>query len=221
MVVVPTGKAAPEAKPDDCVVVGVQLSVPAGVAKVTTALQEPKSLPILIPLGQVMTGLMVSAIVTVELHVAVLPFTSVTVRITALAPKLEQEKKTVLGIREEMPQASLLPLSIMAPESGALPEPSNWTVMFLHNATGATASTTVTELLQVLVFPFTSVTVSIKLEEPTDELCIPILEELLSPREVHSVPRLGKPGVSAVLPAPTLGLRTIVWSRVDLPACNH
>jgi hypothetical protein len=57
LVVVPTGKAAPEARPAVCAVVWPgQLSVPTGVVYVATALHWPASLFTAMLAGQVIIG---------------------------------------------------------------------------------------------------------------------------------------------------------------------
>src|SRR5690606_15309562 len=67
-----------------------------------------------------------------------------------------------------IPQASLLPFSISATVMLAFPLASSWMVNGAAQfATGATLSSTVTIVVQVEVFPFTSVTVKVTVFGPT------------------------------------------------------
>ena len=56
-------------------------------------------------------GLIVSATVTVEVHVDTFPDKSVTVKVTVLAPRFEQLKLELFIVVVAIPQASLDPLS--------------------------------------------------------------------------------------------------------------
>ena len=67
------------------------------------------------------TGATLSCTVTVELQVDVLPLLSVTVKVTVLAPTLEQLKLVLEATKEAIPQASLDPLLISAAVMVALP----------------------------------------------------------------------------------------------------
>src|SRR6266540_2554431 len=115
---------------------------------------------------QTATGATESATVTVAVQVWLLPFTSVTVRVTVFGPMSLQSKLIWSRLRLAMPQASLLPLSICAAVMVALPVASNWTVRSWQRATGATESATVTVAVQVWLLPFTSVTVRVTMFEP-------------------------------------------------------
>src|SRR2546426_4565976 len=63
-----------------------QLSAPAGVVKVTTALHIPGSVDWVMLAGQTIVGDCVSLTVTVKLHVPVLPEVSVAVQLTVVVP---------------------------------------------------------------------------------------------------------------------------------------
>src|SRR6266545_4892620 len=116
---------------------------------------------------QTATGATESATVTVAVQVWLLPFTSVTVRVTVFGPMLLQSKLVWSRLRLAMPQASLLPLLIWAGVMVAFPVASNWTVRSWQSATGATESATVTVAVQVWLLPFTSVTVRVTVFAPT------------------------------------------------------
>ena len=118
--------------------------------------------------GQTMVGGMLSSTVTIVVHCELFPFTSVTVSVTVLGPTLLQSK-SVMSIEElAIPQASVLPLSISATVILAIPFASNWIVKGAAQlATGETLSSTVTIVVQVELFPFTSVTVRVTVFGPT------------------------------------------------------
>ena len=118
---------------------------------------------------QIATGAMASVTVTVAAQVAVLPFTSVTVRVTGFAPTFEQLNEETLKAKEAIPQASEEPLFTAAAVVEPVPFASKETLTFLQSAIGATASTTVTVAEQVELFPFTSVTVKVTGFAPTFE----------------------------------------------------
>lgn len=90
-VVKPTGKEAPLGNPASCVVVGVQLSVPAGVVYVTTALQLGPAEAVKLD-GQVMVGTMLSTTVTTAEQVEVFKAASVTESVTLTVPTFAQLK---------------------------------------------------------------------------------------------------------------------------------
>ena len=75
-------------------------------------------------------GTVLSTIVTVELHVAVLPLLSVTVNTTVLAPIFAQPKVLGAKLREVIPQASVEPLSTDVASTVALPAALKFTVKF-------------------------------------------------------------------------------------------
>ena len=107
-----------------------------------------------------------ATMVTVEVHVLVFPFTSVTVNVTVFGPTLEQLKFNGVALKLAIPQASLLPLFTIAGVIVALPVPSKETEMFWHTAVGAVTSDTVTVAVQVAVFPAGSDTVKVTLLAP-------------------------------------------------------
>jgi hypothetical protein len=98
--------------------------------------------------------------VTVAAQVLLLVFTSVTVKVTLLTPKSSQVKVFGFKVVVAMPQASLLPLSMLDARTVWLPLLAKLIVTFWQSATGATLSCTVTLAEQVLLLPLTSVTVS-------------------------------------------------------------
>jgi hypothetical protein len=101
-------------------------------------------------------------------HVLLLPFTSVTVRMTVLAFTLLQLKVVTFKAKLAIPQASLEIRYRPAKRAMfALPVMSNCTVMFWQTATGATLSSTVIVVLHVVELPFTSVTVKTSVLAPT------------------------------------------------------
>ena len=95
------------------------------------------------------TGFSLSCTVTVEVHVAVLPLKSVTVRVTIFAPTLAQVNAFGEAENEAMPQLSVEPPSMSVPVIDALPVASKFTSMFLHIATGFSSSVTFTLKLHV------------------------------------------------------------------------
>ena len=75
-----------------------------------------------------------------------MPALSITFSVTVLGPILAQVKVTdalLLICKEPIPQASLLPLSIMAAVTVTVPEGLSATTIFLHTAVGAVLSITV------------------------------------------------------------------------------
>ena len=108
-VVVPTGKAAPLAKPAVCEVDGpAQLSAPTGAVKVTTFEHKPGSLLPVIFAGQVIVGNSLSLMDTVKLQVAVLPAASVTRKVFVVVPtgKAAPEAKPAVCVVVEPAQLS-------------------------------------------------------------------------------------------------------------------
>ena len=114
------------------------------------------SLTIVEPVAHTIVGGVVSSTVTVALHVAMLPFASVTVNTTLLGPISAQSNEFGATLREPIPQASLLPLSTSAPTIDAIFDPSSCTVISWQRAIGATLSSTVTVGVQVETFPLLS-----------------------------------------------------------------
>ncbi len=83
----PLGKAEPLFNPEVCVVVApAQLSAPTGAANVTVALQSPGFTVVTMLEGQVMVGIWLSAIVTVNEQLAEFPKASVVVKVLVVVP---------------------------------------------------------------------------------------------------------------------------------------
>src|SRR5690554_2163777 len=112
-------------------------------------------------------GAVTPSTVTIAVALSVLPFESVTVRVTVLSPTCEQSKSYWLSVMLAIPQVSVEPLSISAAVMLALPVASSWMVMFLVTTTGAVMSSTVTMAVAVSVLPLTSVTVRVTVLSPT------------------------------------------------------
>ena len=115
------------------------------------------------------TGLTVSAIVTIAVPVLAFPFTSVTVKVTVLAPMFEQVNE--LGdtdmIELFIPQASVEPLFTCDGKTIILPVASKWAVIFWVITLGLIVSKTVTIAVPVLTLLFTSLTVKVTVLVPT------------------------------------------------------
>ncbi len=104
-------------------------------------------------------------------QVETFPFTSVTVSVTVWTPTSIQSQLTSSEwiLNESIPQLSFDPPSISAAVRIAVPVASNWTVMSWQIAVGLIVSSTTTSASHVLMFPFTSVTVSVTVFVPTWE----------------------------------------------------
>jgi hypothetical protein len=110
------------------------------------------------------TGRMVSETCTFDWQEAELPWTSVTVRITALSPTLRQEKFCGLTLIVAIPQTSELLEFIAEGDIEAIPALFRKTVTeATHNGTGGTVSNTATLVIQELVLPAASVSVIVTL----------------------------------------------------------
>ncbi len=127
----------------------------------------PKAVMYKVVSWQTATGSVVSETVTVLVQVLLLPFTSVTVSVTVLGPTLAQVNVVGVADSEAMLQLSELPLFTSAAVMATEPPPPRMTVMFWQTATGSVESATVTVLVQVLLLPFTSVTVRVTGLAPT------------------------------------------------------
>ena len=114
-----------------------------------------------VPAVAVITGGVLSATVTVDVHVLWLFAASFTVITTVLAPLFVQLKLVLLRVMIRLPDAVQLsdePLFTSDTASVAIPEPFRLMVAFLQVATGGTLSETVTvKLHRMLVFPLVSV----------------------------------------------------------------
>lgn len=107
LVVTPTGKEAPDAKPVVCTVVGPeQLSVPTGAVKTATALHCPVVLFMIMFNGQVMFGKVWSDTVTVKVQAAVFAAPSVAVIVTVVVPRFRTEPTAGLCVTAGAPQLS-------------------------------------------------------------------------------------------------------------------
>jgi hypothetical protein len=103
-------------------------------------------------------------------QVLVLPFTSVTVRMTVF-PLTFAQLKVVIFKRQRLQFRKRQIRTVIDLRSCdvALPVLSSCTVMFWQTATGATLSSTVIVVVQVVELPFTSVTVKTSVFAPTSE----------------------------------------------------
>ena len=111
-------------------------------------------------------GAIVSAIVTTAIQLEVLPFTSVTVKVTLLGPTSEQLNTAGEELNPAIPQLSLDPPSISPAKTIAVPVPSRYAVIFWQTAVGAIVSEIVTIEIHVAIFPDPSVTVNVTLFGP-------------------------------------------------------
>ena len=102
------------------------------------------------------------------------------------------EQSNSLGLIEivSIPQASLLPLFIEAAVSIACPLASSWIVNgAAHSASGAMLSSTVTMVVQVDVFPLTSVTVSVTVFSPISaQVKLVVSKEIATKPQVTVLP---------------------------------
>ena len=163
-VVVPIGNIAPLARPAVCVVVTpVQLSVPAGGVKVTTAPHCPASLFTAMFELQTIAGNSVSVTVTSKEQETALPEASVTVNVSVVIP-----------IGNKAPLANPAVCVVVAPAQLSVPAggvkltmaphcPASLTVAIfaLHVITGISLSVTVIVNEQVAVLPEGSVAVNV------------------------------------------------------------
>ena len=112
---------------------------------------------------------MLSTTVTIAIALALLPLTSVTVKVTVFSPRFAQSNVFLSMLIEAISQLSVLPFSMSsAVIEISLPNSSNCNV---YDATaiavGATSSSIVTIEVPVETFPFTSVTVKVTVLSPT------------------------------------------------------
>jgi hypothetical protein len=108
-----------------------------------------------------------SATVTVAVQAAELPWPSLMVKVTVLAPMLLQVNE--LGetpSRFTVPQLSEEPLFTWAGPTLAVPALFKLTEIFWQTAVGAVASLTVTTAVQVAVLPWPSLAVSVTVFAP-------------------------------------------------------
>ena len=102
-----------------------------------------------------------------DAQVAVFPLLSVTVSVTAFAPRLRQVKLELDRTREATVQLSVELLFTCAVVIVAVPEPFRAAVTFLQMALGRIVSAMVITERQVEEFPLLSVTVKVTLFAPT------------------------------------------------------
>jgi hypothetical protein len=118
-------------------------------------------------LAHMATGGVTSCTVIMDVQVEVLPFASVTERLTVCTPVFAQVYETLAGRNVRVPpQLSEEPLFISAAVTVTLPDPSRVAVTLRHTAVGGIISCTVTTEVQVAVLPLTSVTVRVTVLGP-------------------------------------------------------
>jgi hypothetical protein len=118
-------------------------------------------------LAHIAVGGVTSCIVITDVQLEVLPFASVTERLTVCAPTSAHVYATLAGRNVSVPpQLSVEPLFIWAAVTVALPEPLRVAVMLRHMATGGVISCMVTTDVQVAVLLLTSVTVRVTVLAP-------------------------------------------------------
>ena len=154
----------------------------------TEAPSEPLPTLLRVPVAfeQTAVGAIKSRTVTVAEQVLLLPLTSVTVRMTELAPKLAQVKLLLFRVVVAMPQASFEPL--LTAEAVVLPLPAlfKFTVTFWQIAFGACTSFTVTVKLQVAE-PHGFVAVIVTVVVPRLKVVpepVPVPEPVVAPESV-------------------------------------
>ena len=163
--------------------VTAQLSEAVGEVHVAMAVQLlPPSFDVCIvwSAGQLLiTGSILSSIVTVAAPVAMFPLPSFTVKVTVLAPKLSQSKVSGDTLTKFIaPQESEDPLSISLTVMEAFPEVSNCKVISLVTTVGSPVSLTVTVWSAVAVLPALSVTVQVTMVEPSVKIAGALLVTL-------------------------------------------
>ncbi|SRX75318.1 hypothetical protein AEQU3_02312 [Aequorivita antarctica] len=121
--------------------------------------------------AQLATGATLSSTVTTVVQVELLPFTSVTVRVTVFGPTSAQVKSDISIVVVATPQLSVLPFSISATVMLAIPFISSWMVKGAAQlATGASLSFIITSKLQLAVFPDASVVTNVLVVVPTGKV---------------------------------------------------
>ena len=138
-----------------------QLSVELSFMSVAEILTFPEASSGTVISWQLAIGATLSSTVTIAEQVLTLPFTSVTVKITVLAPTIVQSKVVWSKAKLWIPQLSVDALLISPGTTLAFPDPSNWIVISWHKAAGDTVSSTVTVAVHVLALPLASVTVKV------------------------------------------------------------
>ena len=115
---------------------------------------------------QITVGRAVSYTVTVEVHVELLLFTSITVIVTVFAPTFAHVKLLGLTAKLAIPHASLVPLLTANESILAKPTLLRYLLIFLQTIVGATVSDTVTVDVHADVLPLRSVTVIVTVFAP-------------------------------------------------------
>ena len=144
---------------------------------------------------------MLSTTVTVAEQVLLLPLTSLTVRVTLLAPRWAQVKAVWLRIRAPRLQLSEEPLLTWALARLALPAASRLRVTGWQIALGAVLSTTVIVAVQVLVLLDASDTVRVTVLVPTwAQVKAVWLRVVLATAQLSVLPLLTMVGVRLAVP---------------------
>ena len=154
-----------------------------------------------------------STTVTVAVAVETFPLTSVTVKVTGLAPKSAQLKSVWLRLMLPMAQAPPEPLSTAAAVVLALPEASRSRVMSWALASGTSLSSTVNVKLAVAVFPLRSVAVNTSVWSPTSSQSKAVwLTAMLSMPQLSVVPLSAWAAVR--LPVPSLASCIVTFCTI-------
>ena len=111
-------------------------------------------------------GFITSWTVTIAVSVATFPLTSVTVKVTVLAPTFEQTKDKLFNVIVSIPQLSVEPSLIIEGVIVAKPFEFNWIVISWVITLGSSTSVTTTFWVAVAVFPNPSVTVQVTIVVP-------------------------------------------------------
>ena len=156
--VVPTGNTLPEAGTLTNVA-PAQLSEIVGV-KVTIAEHNPTSLDTVISAGQVTTGSSLSSTVTLKVHTLVLPAASVPVTVTSVVPtgNTLPEAGTLTNVAPAQ-LSEIVGVKVTIAEHN--PASLDTVISAGQVTTGSSSSFTVTLKVQELVFPETSVPVTV------------------------------------------------------------
>ena len=135
------------------------MSVAAGAVQVTFALQDAFAETVMLDGHPVITGLVLSATITLKVQVAVLPATSVAVYVTGVVPKENSDPEVWVLVKLEIEQLSVAVGAVHV--TLALQDPLADTVMLDGHPviTGLVLSVTVTLKVQVAVLPEPSVAV--------------------------------------------------------------
>ncbi len=143
---------------------------------------------------------------TIAVQLLEFPFTSVAVSITVFVPTSEQSKVVVFKLREAIPQASVVPLSISEVVIVPLPAPSKITVTSWHITLGGVLSTTVTIAVHVAVAPAAFATVKVTVLGPISlqSKLVVSMVNVAAPHETPLPPSI-KLGVNVAIPVTSSG----------------